>query len=72
MARTHSCCGDFRSALRNEKDAYTIYREQVGLKTNSAEDHDKCPNNPHSLNKDNLFFYPHWSAHRFKIQFNIY
>lgn len=35
VARTQSCMGDFRSALTNEKETYTIYRQQLG------EQHDK-------------------------------
>jgi len=29
VARTHSCKGDFRSALQSEKEAYTIYKQLV-------------------------------------------
>lgn len=29
VARTQSCMGNFRSALTNEKEAYTIYKQQV-------------------------------------------
>lgn len=29
VARTQSCMGDFRSALQNEKETYTIYKLQV-------------------------------------------
>jgi protein TIF31 len=29
VARTQSCMGDFRSALQNEKETYTIYKIQV-------------------------------------------
>ncbi|KAL0272408.1 UNVERIFIED_CONTAM: hypothetical protein PYX00_005387 [Menopon gallinae] len=35
IARTQSCMGDFRSALNNEKETYTIYRQALG------EDHEK-------------------------------
>ncbi|XP_071445866.1 clustered mitochondria protein homolog isoform X2 [Hetaerina americana] len=35
VARTQSCMGDFRSALQNEKETYTIYKQQLG------EDHEK-------------------------------
>ena len=31
VARTQSCMGDFRSALQNEKETYTIYKLQVRL-----------------------------------------
>lgn len=29
VARTHSCKGDFRTALQNEKEAYAIYKQLV-------------------------------------------
>lgn len=29
VARTQSCMGDFRSALNNEKETYSIYKTQV-------------------------------------------
>ena len=35
MARTQSCMGDFRAALTNEKETFTIYKTQLG------EEHDK-------------------------------
>lgn len=35
VARTQSCMGDFRAALANEKETYTIYKQQLG------EQHDK-------------------------------
>merc|ERR1719289_355992 len=35
VARTQSCMGDFRSALANEKETFTIYKTQLG------EEHDK-------------------------------
>ena len=31
VARTQSCMGDFRSALQNEKETYTIYKIQVSI-----------------------------------------
>ena len=31
VARTHSCKGDFRSALQSEKEAYAIYKQLVCL-----------------------------------------
>ena len=31
IARTYSCKGDFRTALQNEKEAYTIYKQVVSL-----------------------------------------
>ncbi|XP_072164554.1 clustered mitochondria protein homolog [Diadema setosum] len=42
VARTHSCCGDFRSALRNEKEAYTIYREQFGANHEKTKESSEC------------------------------
>ncbi|KAM7309520.1 clustered mitochondria protein homolog [Ixodes scapularis] len=35
VARAQSCLGDFRGALHNEKETYTIYKTQLG------EEHDK-------------------------------
>ncbi|XP_050028808.1 clustered mitochondria protein homolog isoform X1 [Dermacentor andersoni] len=35
VARAQSCLGEFRSALQNEKETYTIYKAQLG------EEHDK-------------------------------
>ncbi|XP_035227137.1 clustered mitochondria protein homolog isoform X1 [Stegodyphus dumicola] len=35
VARTQSCMGEFRGALQNEKETYSIYKQQLG------EDHDK-------------------------------
>lgn len=31
VARTQSCMGDFRSALNNEKETYSIYKSQVSF-----------------------------------------
>ena len=31
VARTYSCKGDFRTALQHEKEAFAIYKQQVGL-----------------------------------------
>lgn len=36
MARTQSCMGDFRSALNNEKETYSIYKSQVRYTTFSS------------------------------------
>ena len=33
VARTHSCRGDFRSALQSEKEAFSIYKSKVGQLT---------------------------------------
>ena len=30
VARTQSCMGDFRSALQNERETYSIYKSQLG------------------------------------------
>ena len=35
VARTQSCMGDFRSALQNERETFTIYKSQLG------DEHDK-------------------------------
>ncbi|XP_013790662.1 clustered mitochondria protein homolog, partial [Limulus polyphemus] len=35
VARTQSCMGDFRAALQNEKETFSIYKQQLG------EDHEK-------------------------------
>lgn len=35
VARTQSCMGEFRGALQNEKETYSIYKQQLG------EDHEK-------------------------------
>uniref|UniRef100_A0A646QCK0 Clustered mitochondria protein homolog n=1 Tax=Hemiscolopendra marginata TaxID=943146 RepID=A0A646QCK0_9MYRI len=43
VARTQSCMGDFRGALQNEKETYTIYRQQLG------EDHDKTKDSSECL-----------------------
>lgn len=32
VARSQSCLGDFRSALHNEKETYSIYKQQLGEK----------------------------------------
>ncbi|KAH8279398.1 hypothetical protein KR026_008853 [Drosophila bipectinata] len=42
MARTQSCMGDFRSALNNEKETYSIYKSQVGEKHEKTRDSAEC------------------------------
>ncbi|XP_034652974.1 protein clueless isoform X1 [Drosophila subobscura] len=42
MARTQSCMGDFRSALNNEKETYTIYKSQLGDKHEKTRDSAEC------------------------------
>ncbi|MCL4134496.1 UNVERIFIED_CONTAM: hypothetical protein GTU68_041964 [Idotea baltica] len=42
VARTQSCMGDFRSALRNEKETFTIYREQLGSEHDKTKEADEC------------------------------
>lgn len=34
VARTQSCMGEFRAALNNEKETYSIYKSQVSSWTN--------------------------------------
>ncbi|XP_068144556.1 protein clueless [Drosophila tropicalis] len=42
MARTQSCMGDFRSALNNEKETYSIYKSQLGEKHDKTRDSAEC------------------------------
>ncbi|KAH8373062.1 hypothetical protein KR009_011218 [Drosophila setifemur] len=42
MARTQSCMGDFRSALNNEKETYSIYKSQFGDKHEKTRDSAEC------------------------------
>ncbi|XP_037713097.1 protein clueless [Drosophila subpulchrella] len=42
MARTQSCMGDFRSALNNEKETYSIYKSQLGEKHEKTRDSAEC------------------------------
>ncbi|KAH8297469.1 hypothetical protein KR044_012340 [Drosophila immigrans] len=42
MARTQSCMGDFRSALNNEKETYSIYKSQLGEKHDKTRESAEC------------------------------
>lgn len=42
VARTQSCMGDFRSALNHEKEAYAIYKQQLGLHHEKTQDSLEC------------------------------
>ncbi|XP_030369459.1 protein clueless [Scaptodrosophila lebanonensis] len=42
MARTQSCMGDFRSALNNEKETYSIYKSQLGEHHDKTRDSAEC------------------------------
>ncbi|EDV98237.1 GH22778 [Drosophila grimshawi] len=42
MARTQSCMGDFRSALSNEKETYSIYKSQMGEKHEKTRESAEC------------------------------
>lgn len=42
VARTHSCMGDFRSALRNEKETFTIYKTELGSNHEKTKESDEC------------------------------
>ncbi|XP_034480139.1 protein clueless isoform X2 [Drosophila innubila] len=42
MARTQSCMGDFRSALNNEKETYSIYKSQLGEKHEKTRESAEC------------------------------
>ncbi|XP_013383660.1 clustered mitochondria protein homolog isoform X4 [Lingula anatina] len=42
VARTHSCIGDFRTALQNEKEAYTIYKSLLGEKHDRTQESSEC------------------------------
>jgi protein TIF31 len=42
VARTHSCRGDFRSALQNEKEAYTIYKSKLGENHERTKESSEC------------------------------
>lgn len=45
VARSQSCLGDFRSALHNEKETYSIYKQQLG------EKHEKSIESSESLRR---------------------
>ncbi|TDG50925.1 hypothetical protein AWZ03_002580 [Drosophila navojoa] len=42
MARIQSCMGDFRSALNNEKETYSIYKTQLGEKHDKTRESAEC------------------------------
>jgi len=42
IARTYSCKGDFRTALQNEKEAYTIYKQVVSFLYEFSEQSVQC------------------------------
>ncbi|XP_022920942.1 clustered mitochondria protein homolog isoform X1 [Onthophagus taurus] len=42
VARTQSCMGNFRSALNNEKEAYTIYKQQLGDNHEKTKESSEC------------------------------
>lgn len=42
VARTFSCKGDFRSALQNEKEAYSIYRQLLGEEHDRTNESSEC------------------------------
>merc|ERR1719347_132086 len=42
VARTQSCMGDFRSALANEKETFTIYKGQLGDEHDKTKESGEC------------------------------
>lgn len=42
VARTQSCMGDFRSALQNEKETFTIYKTQLGEEHEKTKESSEC------------------------------
>ena len=42
VARTQSCTGDFRSALLNEKETFTIYKSELGPNHDKTKESDEC------------------------------
>ncbi|KAJ8969721.1 hypothetical protein NQ317_006110 [Molorchus minor] len=42
VARTQSCMGNFRSALNNEKEAYAIYKQQLGENHDKTKESSEC------------------------------
>lgn len=42
VARTFSCKGDFRSALQNEKEAYSIYKQLLGENHDRTNESSEC------------------------------
>ena len=42
VARTQSCMGDFRSALQNERETYSIYKSQLGDEHDKTKESSEC------------------------------
>merc|ERR1719445_1636248 len=42
VARTQSCMGDFRSALQNERETFTIYKTQLGDEHEKTKESGEC------------------------------
>ncbi|XP_069191277.1 clustered mitochondria protein homolog [Procambarus clarkii] len=42
VARTQSCMGDFRGALKNEKETFTIYKTELGPEHEKTKEADEC------------------------------
>jgi protein TIF31 len=42
VARTQSCTGNFRNALANEKEAYAIYKQQLGENHEKTKESSEC------------------------------
>ncbi|GFS12676.1 clustered mitochondria protein homolog [Elysia marginata] len=42
VARTHSCRGDFRSALQSEKEAFSIYKSKLGENHDRTRESSEC------------------------------
>ena len=42
VARTQSCIGDFRGALKNEKETFTIYKSVLGPEHEKTKEADEC------------------------------
>jgi len=42
VARTQSCMGDFRSALQNERETFTIYKSQLGDEHDKTKESSEC------------------------------
>ncbi|XP_054711903.1 clustered mitochondria protein homolog [Uloborus diversus] len=42
VARTQSCMGEFRGALQNEKETYSIYKQQLGEEHEKTKESSEC------------------------------
>ncbi|KAG1650869.1 Clustered mitochondria [Nymphon striatum] len=42
VARTQSCMGDFRGALQNEKETFSIYKQQLGEEHEKTKESSEC------------------------------